>query len=264
MTDTTLSQAILDDILANPADDTPRLVYADLLEEQGDSAHAEFIRCQIRLARCAAEKTSLLNEETDWAACSSISASWCPVCGDCVCPYPEDEQCDPKCPLHNRASRHCCLEELTLEIERLREREAELLSIGSQAKGFNDIFPGYVGAWRFRRGFVAEIEMACEPFVEHAGALFSAHPIERVTITDKKVLSDDADTEWMWGWFKNYDQQGWTLPRPLFDQLLPDVNCTRVADYDLRANRTYATEAGSLASLREACLRLGRERAKEG
>ena len=36
-------------ILANPADDTPRLVYADWLEENGRSEEAEFIRVECQL-----------------------------------------------------------------------------------------------------------------------------------------------------------------------------------------------------------------------
>src|SRR4051812_18323402 len=38
-------------IAANPADDGPRLVYADWLEERGDTARAEFIRLQCEQAR---------------------------------------------------------------------------------------------------------------------------------------------------------------------------------------------------------------------
>ncbi len=41
--------ALLAAIYANPDDDTPRLVYADWLDEHGDPARAEFIRVQIRL-----------------------------------------------------------------------------------------------------------------------------------------------------------------------------------------------------------------------
>src|SRR5690242_19351884 len=43
-------QAFLDDILAHPDDDVPRLVYADWLDEHGEPARAEFIRVQVRLA----------------------------------------------------------------------------------------------------------------------------------------------------------------------------------------------------------------------
>jgi uncharacterized protein (TIGR02996 family) len=49
-----LEEAFLDDIVANPDDDAPRLVYADWLDEQGgphDRARAEFIRLQCELPR---------------------------------------------------------------------------------------------------------------------------------------------------------------------------------------------------------------------
>ena len=37
-------------ITAAPADDLPRLIYADWLDEHGESERAEFIRLQIQLA----------------------------------------------------------------------------------------------------------------------------------------------------------------------------------------------------------------------
>jgi uncharacterized protein (TIGR02996 family) len=43
--------ALLQEILADPDNDTPRLVYADYLEEHGDEARADFIRIQCTLAR---------------------------------------------------------------------------------------------------------------------------------------------------------------------------------------------------------------------
>lgn len=48
-------------------------------------------------------------------ACTEWSASWCPACGDCRCPYDEhrgwgpgvfDEPYAPDCPLHGTASNH--------------------------------------------------------------------------------------------------------------------------------------------------------------
>jgi uncharacterized protein (TIGR02996 family) len=54
MASMSMEQAFLDDILANPDDDVPRLVYADWLEEHGGphgAARAEFIRVQCELAR---------------------------------------------------------------------------------------------------------------------------------------------------------------------------------------------------------------------
>lgn len=47
----TPEQAFLADILANPDDDTPRLIYADWLEEDGPNHRAELIRVQCELAK---------------------------------------------------------------------------------------------------------------------------------------------------------------------------------------------------------------------
>src|SRR5581483_4113131 len=43
--------ALLQAIIESPDDDTPRLVYADYLEEHGQTDRAEFIRVQLDLAR---------------------------------------------------------------------------------------------------------------------------------------------------------------------------------------------------------------------
>ncbi|HVK16993.1 MAG TPA: TIGR02996 domain-containing protein [Fimbriiglobus sp.] len=45
---TTDETALLSAIRASPADDLPRLVYADRLEEQGRQERAEFIRMRNR------------------------------------------------------------------------------------------------------------------------------------------------------------------------------------------------------------------------
>jgi uncharacterized protein (TIGR02996 family) len=44
-------EAFLQAVRANPDDDTPRLVYADWLDDQGDADRAEFIRVQCEVAR---------------------------------------------------------------------------------------------------------------------------------------------------------------------------------------------------------------------
>lgn len=44
-------EALLRAIYENPDDDTPRLVFADWLQENGDEARAEFIRVQVELPR---------------------------------------------------------------------------------------------------------------------------------------------------------------------------------------------------------------------
>jgi uncharacterized protein (TIGR02996 family) len=70
---------LLQDIIANPDDDTPRLVYADWLDENGQEARAEFIRLQIhrerlpkkdrrRLAPEPREKKLAANHAREWLA----------------------------------------------------------------------------------------------------------------------------------------------------------------------------------------------------
>ncbi len=44
-------EGFLQDIFAHPSDDTPRLIYADFLDDNHQHARAEFIRLQCRLAR---------------------------------------------------------------------------------------------------------------------------------------------------------------------------------------------------------------------
>ena len=51
MTTTDTGAALLKAIIANPDEDTPRLVYADWLQENGDDERAEFIRVQVQLSR---------------------------------------------------------------------------------------------------------------------------------------------------------------------------------------------------------------------
>ena len=46
-----IERAFLDDIIAHPEDDAPRLIFADWLGEHGDEARAEFIRVQVALAK---------------------------------------------------------------------------------------------------------------------------------------------------------------------------------------------------------------------
>jgi uncharacterized protein (TIGR02996 family) len=47
--------ALLKAVIADPDDDAPRLIYADWLDEQGQSERAEFIRVQVALTAIAAD-----------------------------------------------------------------------------------------------------------------------------------------------------------------------------------------------------------------
>ncbi len=80
--------ALLRAVLADPEDDAPRLIYADWLDEHGQSARAEFIRVQVALARLAEddpgrtdlsrrERALLAAHRTAWAApLDGAALSW--------------------------------------------------------------------------------------------------------------------------------------------------------------------------------------------
>jgi uncharacterized protein (TIGR02996 family) len=56
-----MEHAFLQAILENPDDDAPRLIFADWLEERGNSDRAEFIRLQ-----CGRSRTQREKELLDW------------------------------------------------------------------------------------------------------------------------------------------------------------------------------------------------------
>lgn len=116
-------RALLAAVCAAPDDDLPRLVCADWLDEHGESERAEFIRVQCRIPQVEA---TLAKRHPDQGLCTEVSARWCPVCGDCCCPEPEDGMDDLSCPLHSPHSRHAGDESLRSVLAKIRRREREL------------------------------------------------------------------------------------------------------------------------------------------
>lgn len=253
---------LLQAILADPANDDLRLVFADLLDDRGEGERAEFIRVQCELARLQAEEVARFNEETDWSQCTGIAASWCPNCGDCVCPFPEDERCSPNCPLHNRHSSHCCLEDIADKRERLREREAELFREYRVYRSFEE-FGLRSQLWYadegeniaiIRRGFVAEVRQSCQDWLTHGPALVRRQPIERVVMTDKTPGR-------MWG----HDGGNESNYRRWWDALHSDTNRQMDADvlpgclfryivFPFKSGYHFPTKSSALDALSEAAL----------
>ncbi len=206
--------AILRAILDDPADDLPRLAYADWLEENGQMERAEFIRLQLELAP---HESALRRPHPEQALCTDESAHWCPVCGDCRCPEPETSKCYPGCRLHARTSRHHSDESLKLYCADLRRRERDLLDRHGDgiAAGVAAAFGlrlrmvdyGYGGGaglcgfvkWLWRRGFVAEIRCPLQAWLDHGPAVVRAHPVEVVEVTDKKPAVVAGAYGWLSG-----------------------------------------------------------------
>jgi uncharacterized protein (TIGR02996 family) len=149
----------------DPADDLARLAYADACEEAGDAARAEFIRVQAEADRLR----GLITDPRD-----NIGTGW-------SLPRPQAD-----------------------DLSRLARREHQILT-GSAHHRYQDrhgrwsnTYAAYVWgapqdlwhlnakAWTFRRGFISQISLPLAAFMEHAEALFRAHPLTSVTLTDRE------------------------------------------------------------------------------
>ena len=144
-----MQESLLRMVLESPADDLPRLVYADYIQDQGQDARAEFIRLQI-----------------EWAK------------------LPEPDEITPGYfPLSNRPS------DSTRELCRYHELDLRVYDLHSEVKkGEWSCFPEDIchpgTKWHFARGFVVEIMLSTGEFIRNAEAIFRAQPVEEVTLTD--------------------------------------------------------------------------------
>ncbi len=261
----TTADALLRAILDDPADDLPRLAYADWLEENYDERR----RCPTCHGR---------NWSVDW------KGGTCPTCWN----TPMSVNLTVDATRLERAEFIRVQLELArwtdadgympmgLDRETLRRREQELLGVfcsEDMAVEFGlpchetlyPVLPSNLLCVRlgvelvFRRGFVAEIRLATADFLTHAAALFAANPVERVTLTDREPFTTSFDSEWRW-----YD--GDTVSGGLIH---PESNIPRELYYLLRGGVQqsswcvgYASKADADAALSDACVRLGRARAK--
>lgn len=172
---TELLRTIIDD----PDSDTPRLVFADWIEEKGEPERAEFIRVQIKL--------------TEIAPCN---------CYEFGSEHPSVKERIPKCEQHQK-------------LFSLRKREKELLTPPrydwlSCPSGFHGAWGVYFaskvhhGGWiskggvpvktigaNFHRGFVEYITCACNDWFTHHAAITAATPLRDVHLTTRPQIRVD-------------------------------------------------------------------------
>jgi uncharacterized protein (TIGR02996 family) len=172
-------EAFVRAVCESPFDDTPRLIFADWLEERGDYARSEFIRVQCEIAEIYLQVTDSrdnLNPPLGWS-------------------IPEET--------HSR-------------MDLLRRRELELLEAHGSvwrwdfALAVTQPVPTDPGAAyragglamrlhkdaRFRRGFVAHVTLDSQTFLAHARELALAAPLERITLADREP--DYLVDGWVW------------------------------------------------------------------
>lgn len=225
-------------ILADPADDAPRLALSDWLEENGQGDHAELIRVQVALAIMR---------------CHQPGASPGDYCNDTYC-----EHC------HGPG-------------EILRRREGELLHQHwsdwmPHFSGNPPVACGNRDAWpastlmpgsqhvvmTFRRGFIAKITLTTAAFMEHAPALFRICPIEEVKLSDKEptpygaALPDEEPAYWRW-----FDGSRVGLPDSDDHDELPGCLWAIYQTIDPAVAWEHPTKADAHAALSRACVLYG-------
>lgn len=139
-------------IIASPADDGPRLVYADWLEEQGEGERAEFIRLQIKMATCRMCHRKDGSERKD---------SYAANCGRCV-PGRERE-------------RGLWIDGLLAYAKPADWPELVLHRYQDQVNYTPPTPEAYV-----RRGFIEALACTWPDWLAHADAIRAAQPVARV------------------------------------------------------------------------------------
>ena len=149
---TTTGTALLAAILAAPDEDTPRLVYADWLEENGEPERAAFIRVQIRIAG--------LQRDCLCGACVNLRGGGQHHNGPCAVDRERDELPDGR-------TRQAFLRRCERELWRAA-------TVVPQIWG---------GTFIWSRGFVSRITCSWQDWRDHAATILAAHPVQKVTLT---------------------------------------------------------------------------------
>jgi uncharacterized protein (TIGR02996 family) len=175
-------------ILIDPADDLARLVFADAAEEDGQPDRAELVRVQIAIAEAEVR-------------CN---------CNTCVERRGGGQRHNGACAVRRLrwgdggSLQAICLEAVLLS-GRFYDPPPGYTAPGSRVHGryawagvplasLPD--PDHKG-WTFRRGFVSEVSLPLAAFMQHAEAIFNAHPITAVSLTDRKCNTATAKPGWL-------------------------------------------------------------------
>ncbi len=167
-------------ILSSPEDDLPRLIYADWLDEGGDSARAEFIRVQVEIAATGlAECPSPTEKRRSRLLLGKpvIDTRPCGICRWCLLSAREKVLLGKHyhpwlCDLAGRATSTSSHPDLAVRFG-----------------GHPGSEWGWLKAVGFRRGFVASIQCLWSTWMECGADIIRRAPIERVELVGKQPLA---------------------------------------------------------------------------
>lgn len=234
-------RGLLDAIIAHPGDDTPRLIYADWLEDEGRGDRAEFIRCMIRYPHAAPPEREELFRRARWAAAKNLAAWLEPL----------------------RPSRGWS--------DRFSDNWLVIDAAHGHSTGLSA---------RFSRGFVREVRCPLQMWLDHGKEIVRRHPVERVEVTDREprqVISRNAVLSWRWVRSALSDSvNAHCIYEPVFKRLPPGMPAMEArgwrkpdtirhplrSEQDFHAFRYYRTREAALDALSAACLKWAKKEAK--
>lgn len=118
--------------------------------------------------------------------------------------------------------------------------------------------PSITGDYIFRRGFVSEIRLPLQAFLDHAETLFALHPIERVVLTDREPLQqDDFGFAWyLWSSAVDVSEHLWA---DYNREAIPRCLLKHLDKQDSWGVRAYDSADLARADISRACVRYGRD-----
>jgi uncharacterized protein (TIGR02996 family) len=203
---TSTERNLLAAVLAEPDDDTPRLIFADWCEDNGEPGRAAFIRTQIAIARGEGDEIdcnkcgghgiySVMSKDSSRRIGSQISLRG--TVKKTV--YRQNEYEDALC-------QKCKASGKLISQVALRRREQSLLRPSNGLGSLENSHPRlqWIGElvevfrhedfrYSWRRGFVEEITCTARLWLAHADAILAAQPVREVRLTTfGRVLSQKA------------------------------------------------------------------------
>jgi uncharacterized protein (TIGR02996 family) len=161
--------ALLRAILEDPEDDAPRLIYADWLDGVGECDRAEIIRLQIRIAGMGLSNGGIRKAGPLFRRDRQLFEL-------------AERELHLLIDSHGYKSRH----RLPGEIQpHLDSRWGDDIVIQPNSAAATQ--PSGSGVGIFARGFVGELRLPTAAFLAHAPALFAAHPVTAVRLTDRRA-----------------------------------------------------------------------------
>jgi len=149
-------QALLAAVVADPADDTARLVYADCLEESGNAARAAFIRLQIEAEHHHPDSNTraTLEGRAEALLAENWAEWWGEVCFSVGLPMPQPK---PRSRLERLANRAGLRAAPGDPYQRIKFRVAPVTEFSARGSPWY----GFAGV-HFRRGFPDAVDSNCE------------------------------------------------------------------------------------------------------